>query len=96
MDDDDVPDTRVFVSGLPPNLTSDQLGAHFAKRYQVTDAVVLPGRRIGFVGFRNYTLANSAVKYFDKSYIRMSKISVEIARPVSYLITSCDLHSKHG
>ena len=81
-DDDDIPDTRVFVSGLPPNLTSDQLGAHFAARYQITDAVIVPGRQIGFVGFRNYTLAKSAVKYFDKTYIRMSKISAEIARPV--------------
>jgi RNA recognition motif-containing protein len=88
MDDDEIPDTRVFVSGLPPNLTSDQLGAHFAMRYQVTDAVIVPGRRIGFVGFRNYTLAKNAVKYFDKSYIRMSKISVEIAKPVS-----CPCHS---
>lgn len=83
MEDDGIPDTRVFVSGLPPNFTSDQLGAHFAKRYQITDAVVISGRRIGFVGFRNYTLAKNAVKYFDKSYIRMSKISVEIAKPVS-------------
>ena len=69
MDELVIPDTRVFVSGLPPNLTSDQLGAHFAARYQVTDAVVVPGRRIGFVGFRNHTLANNARKYFDKSYV---------------------------
>ena len=88
MDGDEIPDTRVFVSGLPPNLTSDQLGAHFAMRYQVTDAVVVPGRRIGFVGFRNYTLAKSAVKYFDKSYIRLSKIAVEIAKPVIGLLHS--------
>jgi multiple RNA-binding domain-containing protein 1 len=83
MDDDGIPDTRVFVTGLPPTFTSDQLGAHFAARYQITDAVVVPGRRIGFVGFRNYTLAKNAVKYFDKSYIRMSKISVQLAKPVS-------------
>lgn len=79
-----MPDTRVFVKGLPPHYTSEQLGAHFAGRYQITDAVVIPNRRIGFVGFRNYTLAKNAVKYFDKSYIRLSKISVEIARPVDF------------
>ena len=82
MEDDDTPDTRVFVTGLPPNFTSNQLGAHFAGRFQVTDAVVVPDRRIGFVGFRNYTLAKSAIKYFNKTYIRMSKISVEMAKPV--------------
>ena len=84
MEEDDIPDSRVFVNGLPPHYTSEQLGAHFAGRYQITDSVVLPGRRIGFVGFRNYTLAKNAVKYFDKSYIRMSKISVEIAKPVDF------------
>jgi multiple RNA-binding domain-containing protein 1 len=82
MDEDDTTDTRVFVSGLPPNYTSNQLGAHFAGRYQITDAVVIPDRRIGFVGFRNYTLAKSAIKYFDRTYIRMSKISVEFAKAV--------------
>ena len=80
--DDDVPDTRIFVSGLPVKYTSAQLGAHFAGRYQITDAVVLPGRQIGFVGFRNYTLAKNSIKYFDKTYIRMSKISVSFAKPV--------------
>ena len=80
--DDDFPDTRIFVSGLPPNFSSNQLGAHFAGRYQVTDAIAIPDRRIGFVGFRNYTLAKSAIKYFDKSYIRMSKISVQMAKAV--------------
>lgn len=78
--DDDLPDTRVFVSGLPPNFTDDELGRHFAGRYQITDAQVIPGRRIGFVGFRNYTLAKNAIKYFDKSYIRMSRIHVEFAK----------------
>ncbi len=88
-DDDDTPDTRIFVSGLPPKLTSNQLGAHFAGRYQITDAVVIPDRRIGFVGFRNYTLAKSAIKYFDKTYLRMSKISVQMAKAVRQRSLSC-------
>ena len=91
MDDDDTPDTRVFVTGLPPNFTSNQLGAHFAGRYQITDAIVIPDRRIGFVGFRNYTLAKSAIKYFDKTYIRMSKISVTMARPVCEICIDSEL-----
>lgn len=75
--------TRVFVSGLPPSLTNDGLRKHFSSRYEVTDAHVIPNRRIGFVGFKSNTAAQDAAKYFNKSYIRMSKIAVELARPVS-------------
>ncbi|QSS61572.1 hypothetical protein I7I51_03749, partial [Histoplasma capsulatum] len=74
--------TRVFVSGLPPTFSNDELRKRFSTRYQVTDAHVIPKRRIGFVGFKTPTEAQDAVKYFNKTYIRMSKIAVEMARPV--------------
>ncbi|KAL4806899.1 hypothetical protein BDV18DRAFT_121063 [Aspergillus unguis] len=74
--------TRVFVSGLPPTLSNDQLKKHFATRFQVTDAHVLPKRRIGFVGFKSSEVAQQAVSYFNKTYMKMSKISVDIARPI--------------
>lgn len=74
--------TRVFVSGLPPKLTSEELRKHFS-RFHVTDAHIIPHRRIGFVGFKDAGIAKQAVDYFNKTYIRMSKISVDIARPVS-------------
>ncbi|KAM5456847.1 Multiple RNA-binding domain-containing protein 1 [Microsporum audouinii] len=74
--------TRVFVSGLPPSLTSDKLRNHFAQRFEVTDAHVIPNRRIGFVGFKGPNLAENAVKYFNKTFINMSRISVEMARAV--------------
>ena len=74
--------TRVFVSGLPPTCSNDQLRNHFATRFQVTDAHVLPKRRMGFVGFKDHEAAQSAVKYFNKTFLKMSKISVDIARPV--------------
>lgn len=77
-----VDSTRVFVKGLPASLTSDQLATHFGKQYKVTDAHVFPERRIGFVGFHDTGSAQDAVKYFNRSYIRMSKISVDLARPV--------------
>ncbi|GKZ78947.1 multiple RNA-binding domain-containing protein 1 [Aspergillus niger] len=74
--------TRVFVSGLPPTLSDDQLRKHFATRFQVTDAHVLPKRRIGFVGFKSHEVAQQAVSYFNKTYMKMSKISVDIAKPI--------------
>ncbi|KAA8642333.1 RNA-binding ribosome biosynthesis protein MRD1 [Aspergillus tanneri] len=74
--------TRVFVSGLPPTFSNDQLRKHFATRFQVTDAHVLPKRRIGFVGFKSSEVAQEAARYFNKTYVKMSKISVDIAKPI--------------
>ncbi|KAB8068574.1 hypothetical protein BDV29DRAFT_66462 [Aspergillus leporis] len=74
--------TRVFVSGLPPTFSNDQLRKHFASRFQVTDAHVLPKRRIGFVGLKTHEAAKEAAKYFNKTYVKMSKISVDIAKPI--------------
>ncbi|RAH79566.1 pre-rRNA processing protein Mrd1 [Aspergillus japonicus CBS 114.51] len=74
--------TRVFVSGLPPTFSDDQLRKHFASRFQVTDAHVLPKRRIGFVGFKSHEAAQEAVSYFNKTYVKMSRISVDIAKPI--------------
>lgn len=76
--------TRVFVSGLPPSCSNDQLRSHFAGRFQVTDAHVLPKRRMGFVGFKSNDAATQAVKYFNRTYMKMSKISVDLARPVCW------------
>ena len=79
--DDTATSTRVFVSGLPPSFTSDDLRKHFSQKSPVNDAHVLAGRRIGFVGFLDHTAAQNAANYFNRSFIRMSKISVSLARP---------------
>lgn len=72
----------MFVGGLPPTCSNDQLKKHFGTRFQVTDAHVLPKRRMGFVGFKSHEDAQQAVKHFNKTYMKMSKIAVDIARPV--------------
>lgn len=73
--------SRIFVRGLPPKFTEDDVRKHFSK-YAVTDVKFFPHRRIGYVGYRTPEDAAKAVKYFNKSFIRMSKIFVEMARPV--------------
>ena len=80
--DEPPPTTRVFVSGLPPSFTSKDLRSFFGKKFNVTDAHVLPDRRIAFVGLADHESAMGATKHFNKSFVRMSKISVELARPV--------------
>jgi multiple RNA-binding domain-containing protein 1 len=73
--------SRIFVRGLPPKFTEDDVRKHFAK-FPVTDVKFFPHRRIGYVGYKTPEDAAKAVKYFNKTFIRMTKIFVEIARPV--------------
>ena len=74
--------SRIFVKGLPPNLSADDFKRHFSKQSAITDAKFIPHRRIGYVGYRTPEDAAKAVKYHNKSFIRMSKIAVELARSV--------------
>ncbi|KFA73078.1 hypothetical protein S40288_02761 [Stachybotrys chartarum IBT 40288] len=80
--------TRVFVKGLPPSISEAEFRKHFsAKGREVTDVKLIPQRRIGYVGYKTPDDASKAVNYFNRSYIRMSKISVESARPISDSVT---------
>ncbi len=75
--------SRIFVKGLPPNLNEADLRKHFASKGHITDVKLIPHRRIGYVGYKSPQEAADAVKYFNRSFVRMSKISVEFAKPVS-------------
>lgn len=71
------------MRNLPPTITEADFRKHFVtKEREITDIKVIPARRIGFVGFKTAKDASEAAKYFNRSYIRMSKISVELAKPV--------------
>ena len=74
--------SRVFVRGLPPNMTPEEFKKHFSKHFATTDVKFMPHRRIGYVGYKSPKDAASAVKYYNKSFIRTSRIGVEIARSV--------------
>jgi multiple RNA-binding domain-containing protein 1 len=75
--------SRIFVRNLPPSLTEDDFRSHFSKNRDITDVRFFQARRIGYVGYKTPEDAVKAVKYFNRSFIRMSKINVELARPVS-------------
>jgi multiple RNA-binding domain-containing protein 1 len=77
--------SRVFVRGLPPNISEDEFKKHFSARYAITDAKLIPHRRIGYVGYQSEDEAMKAVKHFNRSFIRLSRIGVELARPVTVL-----------
>ncbi|KAH7390977.1 hypothetical protein DE146DRAFT_618576 [Phaeosphaeria sp. MPI-PUGE-AT-0046c] len=74
--------SRIFVRGLPPKFTEDDVRKHFAK-FPVTDVKFFPHRRIGYVGYKSPDDAAKAVKYFNKTFINLTKIYAEIARPIA-------------
>jgi multiple RNA-binding domain-containing protein 1 len=84
--------SRIFVKNLPPSLTDEDFKAHFSQKHPVTDAKFIGHRRIGYVGYKTPEDATSAVKYFNKSFIRMSRIAVELARPVGFHKRSLHRH----
>lgn len=77
--------SRIFIRGLPPNLTVEEFRQHFSKQHEITDAKLIPHRRIGYIGYKSNSDAAKAIKYHNRSFIRMSKIAVEVARSVRYM-----------
>ncbi|KAG9241399.1 hypothetical protein BJ878DRAFT_230982 [Calycina marina] len=75
--------SRIFIKGLPPTISEEEFKKHFSAKHEVTDAKLISQRRIGYIGYKTPENAANAVKYFNRSFIRMSKIGVEIARPIS-------------
>ncbi|KAL2184358.1 RNA-binding domain-containing protein [Thermothelomyces heterothallicus CBS 203.75] len=75
--------SRVFVKNLPPTISEAEFRNHFsAQGREVTDIKLFPNRRIGFVGYKSHEDAAKAVKYFNKTFIRLSRISVDLAKPI--------------
>lgn len=88
--------SRLFVKNLPPSINEADFRRHFSTGgREITDIKLIPKRRIAFVGYKTPQEAAKAVKYFNKSFIRMSRLSVEIARPIlpeSSLPTATNQH----
>ena len=77
--------SRIFVRDLPPSLREEDFKKHFGQFAPPTDFKLIAKRRIGYVGYKTPEEAEKAVKYFDRSFIRMSRIRVEISKGVSGL-----------
>lgn len=63
-------------------MNAEEFRKHFSQHSAITDVKFMPHRRIGYVGYKSPKDAASAVKYHNKSFIRTSRIGVEIARSV--------------
>ncbi|KAK0748060.1 hypothetical protein B0T21DRAFT_379979 [Apiosordaria backusii] len=88
--------SRIFVKNLPPSISEADFRKHFsAQGREVTDVKLIPNRRIGFVGYKSHEDAAKAVKYFNKSFIRMSRIGVDLAKPIEAAIPKSATQAAH-
>ena len=74
--------SRIFINGLPPSISEEEFKKHFSAKWPITDSKLIQKRRIGYVGYKTPEDAKAAVKYFNKTFVRMSKIGVELARAI--------------
>lgn len=79
--------SRLIVKNLPAYLTQAQLRSHFEAKDgpggTLTDVKVVlkpdgTSRRFGFVGFKTDAEAQKAQKWFDRTFIHSSRISVAV------------------
>jgi multiple RNA-binding domain-containing protein 1 len=76
--------SRVFVKGVPPKCSENDFKQHFSKVGVVTDVKLFPTRKFGYVGYKTPEEAQKAVKYFNRTFIGMAKLSVGIAEPYKF------------
>lgn len=80
--------SRVIVKGIPSYYTEEKLRDHFATKGNVTDVKLKrksngESRRFAFIGYKDLKDAETAVKFFNGSFIDTSKINVELAKSFS-------------
>ncbi len=78
--------SRICVKNIGKDCNEQQLRDTFSKKGEVTDVKVLKkskngvSRNFAFIGFRTELQAQEAIKYFNNTFIGLSRISVEMAR----------------
>ena len=79
--------SRLIVKNLPASLTQERLRKHFAASDgpggTLTDVklVLKPdgtSRRFGFIGFKSAEEAERAKKWFNRSFVDSSRITVDV------------------
>ena len=86
--------SRLIVKNIGKTTTEKQLRDLFGSKGEVTDVRILKtksgnSRQFAFIGYRNQEQCQEAQKYFDKTYIQTSKMSVEIAKSINDPTLSC-------
>ena len=77
--------TRIIVKNLPKKITEEEIKKHFSQKGIVTDVKIMHkedgrSRNFCFVGYKTEQSAKEAIKYFNQTYLKTMKISVEKAK----------------
>ena len=77
--------SRIIVKNLPKKITEEEIKKHFSQKGIVTDVKIMHkedgrSRNFCFVGFKTEQSAKEAIKYFNQTYLKTMKISVEKAK----------------
>ena len=77
--------SRIIVKNLPKKITEEEIKKHFSQKGIVTDIKIMHkedgrSRNFCFVGFKDDQSAKDAIKYFNQTYLKTMKISVEKAK----------------
>ena len=91
--------SRLIVKGLPKEINEDQMKEFFGKKFHVTDCKIMrsdkgESRRFGFLGLKNESDAQTAIKYFNNTFFRTCKISLDFAKTQTELGNSSKKTSK--
>ena len=78
--------SRIIVKNLPKKIKEKQFKEIFSECGQITDCKLMMSetgafRRFGFIGYSSHRDAEAAVKRFHSTYIKATKIHVEVAKP---------------
>ena len=77
--------SRIIVKNLPKKITEEEIKNHFSQKGVVTDVKIMHkedgrSRNFCFVGFKSEQSAKDAIKYFNQTYLKTTKISIEKAK----------------
>uniref|UniRef100_A0A336LLS5 CSON011310 protein n=1 Tax=Culicoides sonorensis TaxID=179676 RepID=A0A336LLS5_CULSO len=80
--------SRLIIKNLPKRIDEQRLKEIFNQKGNVTDIQLKftkdgKFRQFGFIGYENDIQAQEAVKFFDKTFIQTSRISVELCKDLS-------------
>ncbi|WVY91495.1 hypothetical protein V8G54_037009 [Vigna mungo] len=77
--------SRICVKNLPKHVAEDELREFFSEKGIITDVKLMrtkdgKSRQFAFIGYRTENEAHEAIRYFNNSFLRTSKITCEVAR----------------